>query len=403
MAASCRGRRFPRGIQGRAARSSVLHGGAVPGGHAKRGTGRHRRARIGEEMELGRHGALPGGRGGRGFLRACAALVERSESVFVAAPFRMVRVTPCKSAMDRPAACQLAVQHGRNSWMCVCGGGAQQRGPPPAGCAPAALMRGAPVPFLFEQMMELDWPREVLRLASCREAKAPDGSLAFRWEGVQVENVAARVGAVRGVVGPAAHCLEGGHVRRPCEVGSPGRCGRSPACRTVCASGTGVAAPVPAPARPAVCRSACAKAACALGPADSALAPMQGAAHPHGRALGRGGYGGAAPAPDHQAPCVHGAGLPGDEPDILCGATPAPGRAHFAVHPLPLAGHAAVAGHLRAAAPGTRAPDTSRCVRRICCWSVGVQHTLHPTSPLSRLARRWRASCQRPPTAARCC
>ncbi|KAL4419982.1 hypothetical protein ABPG75_007080 [Micractinium tetrahymenae] len=30
------------------------------------------------------------------------------------------------------------------------------------------------------QMMELDWPREVLRLGSCREAKAPDGSLVFR-------------------------------------------------------------------------------------------------------------------------------------------------------------------------------------------------------------------------------
>jgi hypothetical protein len=31
------------------------------------------------------------------------------------------------------------------------------------------------------QMMELDWPREVLRLGPCKEVKAPDGSLVYRW------------------------------------------------------------------------------------------------------------------------------------------------------------------------------------------------------------------------------
>ncbi len=30
------------------------------------------------------------------------------------------------------------------------------------------------------QMMELEWPREVLRLGPCKEIKAPDGSLAYR-------------------------------------------------------------------------------------------------------------------------------------------------------------------------------------------------------------------------------
>jgi hypothetical protein len=30
------------------------------------------------------------------------------------------------------------------------------------------------------QMMELEWPREVLRLAPCREVKAPDGTLIYR-------------------------------------------------------------------------------------------------------------------------------------------------------------------------------------------------------------------------------
>ena len=29
-------------------------------------------------------------------------------------------------------------------------------------------------------MMELDWPREVLRLGPCKEVKAPDGSLIYR-------------------------------------------------------------------------------------------------------------------------------------------------------------------------------------------------------------------------------
>ena len=31
-----------------------------------------------------------------------------------------------------------------------------------------------------EQMMELEWPREVLRLGPCKEVKAPDGSLIYR-------------------------------------------------------------------------------------------------------------------------------------------------------------------------------------------------------------------------------
>lgn len=29
-------------------------------------------------------------------------------------------------------------------------------------------------------MMELEWPREVLRLGACKEVKAPDGSLVYR-------------------------------------------------------------------------------------------------------------------------------------------------------------------------------------------------------------------------------
>lgn len=29
-------------------------------------------------------------------------------------------------------------------------------------------------------MMELEWPREVLRLNPCKEVKAPDGSLVYR-------------------------------------------------------------------------------------------------------------------------------------------------------------------------------------------------------------------------------
>ena len=32
----------------------------------------------------------------------------------------------------------------------------------------------------LEQMMELEWPREVLRLGPCKEVKAPDGSLIYR-------------------------------------------------------------------------------------------------------------------------------------------------------------------------------------------------------------------------------
>lgn len=29
-------------------------------------------------------------------------------------------------------------------------------------------------------MLDLEWPREVLRLGPCKEVKAPDGSLAYR-------------------------------------------------------------------------------------------------------------------------------------------------------------------------------------------------------------------------------
>ena len=37
-----------------------------------------------------------------------------------------------------------------------------------------------PLPSATGQMMELDWPREVLRLGPCKEVKAPDGSLIYR-------------------------------------------------------------------------------------------------------------------------------------------------------------------------------------------------------------------------------
>ena len=36
------------------------------------------------------------------------------------------------------------------------------------------------------QMMEQEWPREVLRLAHCREVRAPDGSLAFRGPRIRI-------------------------------------------------------------------------------------------------------------------------------------------------------------------------------------------------------------------------
>ena len=43
-----------------------------------------------------------------------------------------------------------------------------------------ALLVPCPPRTHHQQMMEQEWPREVLKLAPCREARAPDGSLAFR-------------------------------------------------------------------------------------------------------------------------------------------------------------------------------------------------------------------------------
>lgn len=43
------------------------------------------------------------------------------------------------------------------------------------GCGCLSLLSTLP------QMLDLDWPREVLRLAPCKEVKAPDGSLVYRW------------------------------------------------------------------------------------------------------------------------------------------------------------------------------------------------------------------------------
>ena len=68
----------------------------------------------------------------------------------------------------------------------------------------------SPAPCPSPQMLELDWPREVLRLGSCREVKAPDGTLVYRQAGVGGGGWGGRVEAPRvmhaGGRSSVAHC-----------------------------------------------------------------------------------------------------------------------------------------------------------------------------------------------------
>ena len=113
------------------------------------------------------------------------------------------------------------------------------------------------------QMMELDWPRAVMRQSHCKEVKSPDGTLVYRCVSVRLCGAAESTGSAGG--------------RRSSWIAATPRLQLS----------------------------------CAFASLPRRTECLQGPTRAHGRALGGGGHGGAASAPGHQAPRLHRPRVPG--------------------------------------------------------------------------------------------